>query len=305
MVNEEEIIVEEAKQWLEGRGQEGSTSHEIEYLPLCGIQVLQAKRGRFLCNLKVHPHLADRNGNCHAGAIATIIDVVGAAVVATYEGHIKEELEIEGKVVANRGKVSSYVVEVRRKEDGMLLALEALTLLEVQGRFWATSSSCQVRPVWRKVLFMASGECDVVTASREMLGTRSMKESSYPEAEKNLSSHHDFFSSSSSYLVKDLQDRNGNCHAGAIATIIDVVEAAVISCYICGFQLSVDFNISYFSTVKIQEELEIEGKVVANRGKFSSNVVEVRRKEDGMLLALGKQWMAQKNAAGLTVRTRL
>ncbi|KAJ4957535.1 hypothetical protein NE237_024646 [Protea cynaroides] len=157
MVNEEEIIVEEAKQWLEGRGQEDSTSHDIEFLPLCGIKVLEAKMGWLLCNLKVHPHLADRNGNCHAGAIATIIDVVGAAVISTYGGNIK---------------------------------------------------------------------------------------------------------------------------------------------------VSVDFNISYFSTVKIQEELEIEGKVVANREKVSLNVVEVRRKEDGMLLALGKQWMAQINA-GQTVRTRL
>ncbi|XP_043726139.1 uncharacterized protein LOC122672730 [Telopea speciosissima] len=97
-------------------------------------------------------------------------------------------------------------------------------------------------------------------------------------------------------LPKELADRTGNCHVGAIAAIIDAVGATAIAIYTgMGLKVSVDFSISYFSTVKIQEEVEIEAKVVANKGKLSLTTVEFRRKKDGVLVALGKQWMSQVN----------
>ncbi|XP_042499344.1 uncharacterized protein LOC122077462 [Macadamia integrifolia] len=136
---EEENMVEKAKKWIEGLGKEGSISNDIEYLSLCDIQVLKAQKGYFFCNLKLHHKLADQSGNCHVGAIATIIDVVGCAVIATYEGDIKvslnfsisyfdtvkiqEEVEIEGKMVAERERFSLTIVELRRKKDGVLVAL--------------------------------------------------------------------------------------------------------------------------------------------------------------------------------------
>ena len=41
-----------------------------------------------------------------------------------------------------------------------------------------------------------------------------------------------------------------------------------------------------------QEEVEIEAKVVADKEILTSVVVEVRKKDNGELIALGKQWMA-------------
>lgn len=38
--------------------------------------------------------------------------------------------------------------------------------------------------------------------------------------------------------------------------------------------------------------MEIESKVTANRGKLLHVVIEVRRKGNGEVIAVGKQWMA-------------
>lgn len=38
--------------------------------------------------------------------------------------------------------------------------------------------------------------------------------------------------------------------------------------------------------------MEIEAKVVGEKGRLMSVVVEVRRKDNGELIALAKQWMA-------------
>ncbi len=49
-----------------------------------------------------------------------------------------------------------------------------------------------------------------------------------------------------------------------------------------------------------QEEVEIEAKVVAEKEILTSVVVEVRKKDNGVLIALGKQWMATlKNKQGV------
>ncbi|XVF24955.1 hypothetical protein REPUB_Repub13aG0172200 [Reevesia pubescens] len=87
-------------------------------------------------------------------------------------------------------------------------------------------------------------------------------------------------------------DTDGNWHVGAMATLIDVVGSAAIYSVANHVKASLDFNISFHSTAKIQEELEIEAKVTGEKGKLSQVVVEVRRKENGELIALGKQWMA-------------
>ncbi|KAK2664623.1 hypothetical protein Ddye_003197 [Dipteronia dyeriana] len=92
-----------------------------------------------------------------------------------------------------------------------------------------------------------------------------------------------------------LADENGNWHVGAMATLIDDVGAAAIHTLNANIKLSVDFNISFYSTAKIQEKIEIEAKVVGVRGKLTSVQVEVRRKDNGEVIALAKQWMASTN----------
>ncbi|XP_010249655.1 PREDICTED: uncharacterized protein LOC104592142 [Nelumbo nucifera] len=91
-------------------------------------------------------------------------------------------------------------------------------------------------------------------------------------------------------LPRHLSDVNGNWHAGAVASLIDIVAAAAITSVTGTINVTVDFNISYFSTVKINEEVEIEAKVVGNQGKFVSVTVEIRRKDNGELVVSAKQW---------------
>ncbi|KAE8662987.1 putative Major facilitator superfamily protein [Hibiscus syriacus] len=88
-------------------------------------------------------------------------------------------------------------------------------------------------------------------------------------------------------------DINGNWHAGAIATIIDSVGATAIYSVCHKVKVTVNFNIQYHSTAKIQEEVEIEAKANGNRGKLSSVLVEIRNKsKNGRLIAVGTQWTA-------------
>ncbi|XP_044491782.1 uncharacterized protein LOC123215652 isoform X2 [Mangifera indica] len=82
---------------------------------------------------------------------------------------------------------------------------------------------------------------------------------------------------------------------GAMTTLIDDVGAAAIYSFAGHIKASVDFSISFCSSVKVLEEVEIEAKVVGERGRLASVKVEVRRKDNGEVIALGKQWMASNN----------
>ncbi|CAL1378171.1 unnamed protein product [Linum trigynum] len=88
-----------------------------------------------------------------------------------------------------------------------------------------------------------------------------------------------------------ISDGDGNWHVGAMAMMIDVVGAAAIFSLVGQVKVSVDFTISFISSAKSQEEIELEAKVVGEKGKLASVVTEVRRRSNGELIALGKQWM--------------
>ncbi|KAF5466590.1 hypothetical protein F2P56_016506 [Juglans regia] len=95
------------------------------------------------------------------------------------------------------------------------------------------------------------------------------------------------------FLVpRRLSDRDGNWHVGAMATLIDNVGGAAIWSSVGNVKSTVNLNISYYSTAKIQEEVEIEAKVVAEKETLVAVVVEIRKRSNGELVALGKQWMA-------------
>ncbi|OMO54052.1 Thioesterase superfamily [Corchorus capsularis] len=100
-------------------------------------------------------------------------------------------------------------------------------------------------------------------------------------------------------------DADGNWHVGAMATLIDDVGAAAIYSLVDHVKASLDFSISFYSTAKIQEEVEIEAKVEANKGKLSHVLVEVRRKQNRELIALGKQWMASHKIASQPQSSKL
>lgn len=49
----------------------------------------------------------------------------------------------------------------------------------------------------------------------------------------------------------------------------------------------------------------MEAKVVGNKGKLIPVAVKVRRKDDGELIALGKQWMMASTNKGPKLASRL
>ncbi|KAI3977523.1 hypothetical protein MKX01_000436 [Papaver californicum] len=94
-------------------------------------------------------------------------------------------------------------------------------------------------------------------------------------------------------VPKSLSDKDGNWHVGAVATLIDIIGASAIVTTVGNLSVSVDFNISYFSTAKINEEVEIEAKVLGHKGNLSSNMVVIKNRVNGELIAVGKQWMSE------------
>ncbi|KAK1311568.1 hypothetical protein QJS10_CPA07g00783 [Acorus calamus] len=94
-------------------------------------------------------------------------------------------------------------------------------------------------------------------------------------------------------VPKHLSDGEGNWSAGAVATMIDDIAAASIVTRTHRIFVSVDFSISYFSTAVIEEEVEIEGRLVGEgKGKLRAVEVKIRRTGGGgELVALGRQWM--------------
>ncbi|XP_061367503.1 uncharacterized protein LOC133310572 [Gastrolobium bilobum] len=89
-----------------------------------------------------------------------------------------------------------------------------------------------------------------------------------------------------------LLDENENWHVGAIATLVDIIGSTASYSFTSYKYVTIDFSISYYSTAKVQEEVEVEAKVIAKKDELTSVIVQVRKKENGELIALGKLWMA-------------
>ncbi|KAI4329234.1 hypothetical protein L6164_021521 [Bauhinia variegata] len=95
------------------------------------------------------------------------------------------------------------------------------------------------------------------------------------------------------FIIPDsLADEIGNWHAGAIAALIDTVGSMPVHSFTSRDSVSIDFSISYYSTVKVQEEVEVEAKVVGDKENLTSVIVEIRKKKNIELIALVKQWMS-------------
>ncbi|KAI3845673.1 hypothetical protein MKX03_006653 [Papaver bracteatum] len=76
-------------------------------------------------------------------------------------------------------------------------------------------------------------------------------------------------------VPKSLSDGDGNWHVGVIATLIDIVGASAVHTTHANIHVSVDFNVSYFSTVKVQDEVEIEAKVLGHKVNLSPVMVVI------------------------------
>ncbi|XP_062008405.1 uncharacterized protein LOC133725249 [Rosa rugosa] len=143
----EDEKLQKSKKWLHDLSTGAKGINELEALTHVGLQVMNARKGFFRCNFIVPDHLSDQDGNWHVGAIATVIDDVGAATVYSTVGDVKsvdftisyysrvktrEEVELEAEIVGDMGKLICVVVKVTRKENGERVAL---------GKQWMASFS--------------------------------------------------------------------------------------------------------------------------------------------------------------------
>nr|ABW81107.1 AcylCoa-1 [Tarenaya spinosa] len=85
-----------------------------------------------------------------------------------------------------------------------------------------------------------------------------------------------------------LTDRNGNMATGAIANLVDEVGGAVVHVEGLPMNVSVDMSISFLSSAKLGDELEITSKVLGERGGYKGTIVVVRNKLTGEIIAEGR-----------------
>ncbi|XP_047061534.1 uncharacterized protein LOC124668435 [Lolium rigidum] len=77
----------------------------------------------------------------------------------------------------------------------------------------------------------------------------------------------------------------------------DVCAAAIMS--VEGIiKVSVHYDISYFVPAKHHDEVEMDGRVVDRKGRMTAVTIEVRKKETGELVAIGRQWMTTSRPKG-------
>eukprot|EP00257_Ricinus_communis_P014995 XP_015572815.1 uncharacterized protein LOC8273831 isoform X1 [Ricinus communis] len=89
---EDDERVKTANKWLENISK-GITSHQLEALSLDGLKIVHSHEGFILCNFVVSNRITDGDGNWKVGAMATLIDDVGAAAIYSLIGHIKVSLD--------------------------------------------------------------------------------------------------------------------------------------------------------------------------------------------------------------------
>ncbi|XP_004490572.1 uncharacterized protein [Cicer arietinum] len=116
----------------------GDNSSFYEHFILTGIKVDQVQPGFVSCSFKIPQRLTDSNGKLANGAIATLVDEVGGAVIHE-EGlpmnfsvdmsisflstaHVNDELEITSRLLGRKGGYSGTIVLVKNKATGELIA---------------------------------------------------------------------------------------------------------------------------------------------------------------------------------------
>ncbi|XP_062189144.1 uncharacterized protein LOC133892390 isoform X4 [Phragmites australis] len=110
-----------ARRWLEDAGATGDdgTGRAFNALPLSGVRVVLAERGRALCSLRVPAHLTDAEGNWHAGAIAAAADDVCAAAIMSVEGIIKVSVHYDisyfSPAKLHVRTISNFLLEMPKK----------------------------------------------------------------------------------------------------------------------------------------------------------------------------------------------
>ncbi|XP_015896888.3 uncharacterized protein LOC107430557 [Ziziphus jujuba] len=92
-------------------------------------------------------------------------------------------------------------------------------------------------------------------------------------------------------------DREGNLANGEIANLVDEVGGAVVHVEGLPMNVSVDMSISFLTTAKLNDELEITARVLGQRGRYSATVVLVRNKATGEIIAEGRHSLFRQRAS--------
>ncbi|XP_020101314.1 acyl-coenzyme A thioesterase 13-like [Ananas comosus] len=85
-----------------------------------------------------------------------------------------------------------------------------------------------------------------------------------------------------------LTDSSGNLSPGAIANLVDEVGSAALHADGHHMKVSVDMSISYMSTAKVEDELEIISRVLGHKGGYSGTYVLLSNKTTGQIVAEGR-----------------
>ncbi|PON42768.1 HotDog domain containing protein [Parasponia andersonii] len=132
----EELSSEEQGGQTQNSRLKGAKSKMEKDFALRGIRVDRFEPGLVACTLKVPPRLTDRNGRLASGAIANMVDAVGASVVhaerlpmnvsvdmsISFQSTAKAELEITSSTLGLTGGYSGTSVLLKNKATGELIA---------------------------------------------------------------------------------------------------------------------------------------------------------------------------------------
>ncbi|KAK9940716.1 hypothetical protein M0R45_017359 [Rubus argutus] len=85
-----------------------------------------------------------------------------------------------------------------------------------------------------------------------------------------------------------LLNRDGNLANGAIANLVDIVGSSVVYVNGLSMNVSVEMSISYLSTAKLNDELEITSRLLGQKGGYSGTIVLMRNKATGEIISEGR-----------------
>ncbi|KAF5961899.1 hypothetical protein HYC85_003108 [Camellia sinensis] len=137
--------LESVKKYLErDRSRNATTIDEMpskffEPFVMQGLSIDLLEPGRLICSMIVPPRLLNTGNFLHGGATATLVDIVGSAVIYTVgapftgvsveinvsyldAAYVGEEIEIESKVLRVGKAIAVVSVELRKKKTGKIIA---------------------------------------------------------------------------------------------------------------------------------------------------------------------------------------
>ncbi|CAN6559442.1 unnamed protein product [Malus baccata var. baccata] len=284
------------------------------HFAITGIRVDRVEPGFVACTLKVPPRLTDRAGNLANGAIASLVDLVGASVhfrglpmnvsvdiSISYLSKAKlgDELEITSKSLGQRGRYSGVSILMRNKATGEMIAEVGLSWFPIQ---WNEGYRFGEREVKmekaKKRLELNSDESE--TVSRVAIPALQIGKSSFYDAFALRGIRVERVEPGvvicSFKVPPRLIDRDGTLANGAIANLVDIVGGSLAFIPDLPMNVSVDISVSYVSTAKVHDELEITSRVLGRTGGYCGTIVTFRNKSTGEIIAEGRHSLFRSNA---------